>query len=452
MSVLSLEPFSKLQSAIMATAPPSEESTIVDNKLFKAICLHQILNPTHGGNRYYRIAILAILWMSIVVQITQLVGLYYAVNDLQRFAFTTTVVSNSFLSLSKAYVLVTNVDRLRDGLEAARYEFTSCGSRDQRTVRRARAALSTIVRTFTVFSYVTCFFWILNPLSAIGEFLPLTNADGTVSRYRVTIYNYWLPVSVTVYNTTTVWALTYAVEMIVCFFNVNTWLLFDSYVLTMCFTFKAHFCTLSASYATIGHLDTFRSLTLHASSTYTGFLNWKKDDNFIKTGNNNTLNCYDELVNHLQDNQRIIKKYDEFFEVIKPVILFQMIGGSYTVITLTFLTSLTYLMGFSIISIPVSKAFFGFLVLTIQLYLYCYVFNHIETEKSAVNFGLYSSNWTAMDLKFKKTLLLAMNMNSAHRRVMKVIPRSIINLELFAKVMNMSYSIVSVLLNSRAGK
>ncbi|CAH1711324.1 unnamed protein product [Aphis gossypii] len=426
----------------MATASPSEEeSTIVDNRLFKAICLHQILNPTHGSNRYYRIAILACIWMSIVVQITQLVGLYYAVNDLQRFAFTTTVVVNSFLSLAKAYVLMANVDRLRDGLEAARYEFTSCGSRDQRTVRRARAALSTLVRTFTVFSYVTCFFWMLNPLSAIGEFLPLTNADGTVSHYRVTIYNYWLPVSATVYNTTTVWALTYAIEMTVCFFNVNTWLLFDSYVLTMCFTFKAHFRTLSASYATIGHLDTFRSLTPHAS-----------DDNFIKTGNNNTLNCYDELINHLLDNQRIIKKYDEFFEVIKPVILFQIIGGSYTVITLTFLTSLTYLMGFSIISIPVSKAFFGFLVLNFQLYLYCYVFNHIETEKSAVNFGLYSSNWTAMDLKFKKTLLLAMNMNSAHRRVMKVIPRSIINLELFAKMMNITYSIVSVLLNSRAGK
>lgn len=256
----------------MATASSSEDLTIVDNRLFKAICLHQILNPTHGVNRYYRITFLAITWLSFVVQSIQLVGLYFAVNDLQRFAFTTTVMSNCFLSLSKAYVLVTNVDRLRDGLEAARYEFTSCGFRDQRTVRRARAALSTIVRTFTVFSYVTCFIWALNPLSAIGEFLPLTNADGTVSRYRVTIYNIWLPVSVTVYNTTTVWALIYAVEVIVCFFNVISWLLFDSYVLTMCFTFKAHFRTLSASYATIGHLDTFRSLTPHASGTYYRYL------------------------------------------------------------------------------------------------------------------------------------------------------------------------------------
>lgn len=252
----------------MATASSSEELTIVDNRLFKAISLHQILNPTHGGNKYYRIALLAIMWISLVVQSMQLVGLYFAVNDLQRFVFTTTVVSNSFLSMSKAYVLVTNVDRLRDGLEAAQYEFTSCGSRDQRTVRRARAALSTIVRTFTVLSYVTCFMWAINPLSAIGEFLPVTNADGTVSRYRVTIYNVWLPVPVTVYNTTAVWAVLYAVEVIVCFFNVISWLLFDSYVLTMCFTFKAHFSTLSASYATIGHPDALRSQTPHVSGTY----------------------------------------------------------------------------------------------------------------------------------------------------------------------------------------
>ena len=51
-----------------------------------------------------------------------------------------------------------------------------------------------------------------------------------------------------------------------------------------------------------------------------------------------------------------------------------------------------------------------------------------------LNFGLYSSNWTAMDLKFKKTLLLAMNTNSAHRRVLKITPKSILNLEMFSNV------------------
>lgn len=39
-----------------------------------------------------------------------------------------------------------------------------------------------------------------------------------------------------------------------------------------------------------------------------------------------------------------------------------------------------------------------------------------------------------MDLKFKKTLLLAMKMNSSHKRVMKVSPKSSVGLEMFARV------------------
>lgn len=248
------------------TAPASEDLTIVDNRLFKAICLHQILDPTKGGNRYYSLAFMVVMWVSLSVQIIQLVGLYFAVNDLQRFAFTTTVIFNALLCLSKGYVLVTKADRLRACLEVARYEFTSCGARNQLVVRQSRAVLSTVLRTFAVLSWVTCFIWALTPLFAMDEYLQMTNADGTVSHYRVTIYNVWLPVPTTVYNDTTVWSLVYAVEVIACFVNVFSWLLFDSYVVTMCFTFNAQFRTVSASCTTIGHCgDSFRSPSPHAS-------------------------------------------------------------------------------------------------------------------------------------------------------------------------------------------
>ncbi|XP_025200891.1 odorant receptor 33b-like [Melanaphis sacchari] len=192
----------------------------------------------------------------------------------------------------------------------------------------------------------------------------------------------------------------------------------------------------------------FVSGRLHVTSSLIYF----RDAHIIQSDKNYKLHCYNELINHIRDNQKIMKKYDEFFDVMGFGILFQIISGSYTVITLIFLTSLTYLMGFSLLSEPVLKAFFGFLSITFQLFLYCYVFNHLETGKSSVNFGLYSSNWTAMDLKFKKILLMAMSMNSAHRRAMKVSQKSIVNLEMFANIMNMSYSIVSVLLNSRTTK
>jgi len=48
---------------------------------------------------------------------------------------------------------------------------------------------------------------------------------------------------------------------------------------------------------------------------------------------------------------------------------------------------------------------------------------------------MYSSNWTMMDLKFKKLLLLAMRMNDANQIVIKASPKKIINLQLFVNVL-----------------
>jgi len=254
------------------TAPASSEDlTIVDNKLFKAICLRQILDPTNGGNRFCRLVLMAFMFVSLSVQIIQSIGLYFAVNDLQRFAFTTTTLSHAFLCMTKDYVLLTHADKLRDSLEVARYEFTPCGARDQRMLRQSRAVLSTVLRTFTVLSWVTCFIWASAPLFMMDEYLQVTNIDGTVSRYRVTIFNMWLPVSVAVYNATPIWSLIYMVEVIACLFTSFSWLLFDSYVVTMCVTFNAQLRTVSASCATIGHRDgshRFASLSSHATGSY----------------------------------------------------------------------------------------------------------------------------------------------------------------------------------------
>ncbi|CAI6349028.1 unnamed protein product [Macrosiphum euphorbiae] len=76
----------------------------------------------------------------------------------------------------------------------------------------------------------------------------------------------------------------------------------------------------------------------------------------------------------------------------------------------------------------------GLASLTIELYIFCYGFNYIEDGRSTVNFGLYSCDWTDKDLKFKKTVLLAMSMNSANKQVMKLSPNSIVNLAMFSRV------------------
>jgi len=52
-------------------------------------------------------------------------------------------------------------------------------------MRRCRAVLSAVLHTFAVLSRATRFIWALTSPFAMDEYLQLTNADGTVSRYRL---------------------------------------------------------------------------------------------------------------------------------------------------------------------------------------------------------------------------------------------------------------------------
>jgi len=47
---------------------------------------------------------------------------------------------------------------------------------------------------------------------------------------------------------------------------------------------------------------------------------------------------------------------------------------------------------------------------------------------------MYSSNWTEMNLKCKKLILLTMMMNNAHQKKLKFTSQNIVNMEMFSRV------------------
>lgn len=51
-----------------------------------------------------------------------------------------------------------------------------------------------------------------------------------------------------------------------------------------------------------------------------------------------------------------------------------------------------------------------------------------------MKFAMYCSNWTEMNLPFKKLLLYAMRMNSAERLKLKFTDKGIVNFEIFMNV------------------
>eukprot|EP00102_Acyrthosiphon_pisum_P024879 XP_016662089.1 PREDICTED: uncharacterized protein LOC107884465 [Acyrthosiphon pisum] len=88
------------------------------------------------------------------------------------------------------------------------------------------------------------------------------------------------------------------------------------------------------------------------------------------------------------------------------------------------------------------------LYMCLHLYLYCYLFDSMNIKSQSVNTGIYSCDWTKMDIQFKKLLLLTMQMNNANNLVIKASPKKIVNLQLFANIITMSYNVVSVMLET----
>uniref|UniRef100_A0A2S2PF24 Uncharacterized protein n=1 Tax=Schizaphis graminum TaxID=13262 RepID=A0A2S2PF24_SCHGA len=85
----------------------------------------------------------------------------------------------------------------------------------------------------------------------------------------------------------------------------------------------------------------------------------------------------------------------------------------------------------------------------ILLLLLCYLLERINNIKESVHSGMYSFNWTSMNLRSRKMLLLSMQLNNANKLMMKITPRNIISLQLFNSVIFTCYNILSVMLNIR---
>ncbi|XP_029342048.1 uncharacterized protein LOC100572802 [Acyrthosiphon pisum] len=390
--------------------------TAMDVKLFKAIGMYQLLHPVECGlnSDLCRKTAMMVVGLTVGLQLMQVFRLYLARHDIPMFANMAMLVVYGFMCLLKGYTLANHADRICITLEVARYAFTDCGRRDPSLMRRCRARLSTILRTFVGLSFGTLVVWLVMPWFLASEY------DGK-------------PL---------IWAVVYVVESIILTVNVFCWTSFDCYLVTMCFVFEAIFRTMSSGYEKVG-----RGQPIHPH-TNQPFGDHRRSDSEVKANVTLTFpSHYDDLISHIKDNQKIVEKYKTFFEIVTPTVLLQIADGSYTIITMIFLISIAYLNGNSILSPMILKYVCGLVSLTIELYIFCYAFNYIEDGRSTVNFGLYSCDWTDKDLKFKKTVLLAMSMNSANKQVMKLSPNSIVNLAMFSRVMNMSYTIVSTLLS-----
>ncbi|XP_029346749.1 odorant receptor 33b-like [Acyrthosiphon pisum] len=130
------------------------------------------------------------------------------------------------------------------------------------------------------------------------------------------------------------------------------------------------------------------------------------------------------------------RKYDEFLSIFRPTMLLQVFVVSCSIIFLwfIFLTSFIEDDFTQYMALTSMEAIFGIPFCTFQMYMSCFVFNTLNIKKDSITFALYSSNWTEMDMKFKKLILLTMRMNDAHQQKLQYTKTKIINMEIFYHV------------------
>lgn len=55
-------------------------------------------------------------------------------------------------------------------------------------------------------------------------------------------------------------------------------------------------------------------------------------------------------------------------------------------------------------------------------------------QRESVTFGIYSCEWTKMDLNFRKTVLLAMRMNDVNQLAIQFSPTKVVNVQMCSGV------------------
>ncbi|XP_022169091.1 uncharacterized protein LOC111032915, partial [Myzus persicae] len=80
-------------------------------------------------------------------------------------------------------------------------------------------------------------------------------------------------------------------------------------------------------------------------------------------------------------------------------------------------------------------------------FMICSLFGSIQKQKDSMAFALYSSNWTEMDMKCKKLILLTMKLNNTNHKKWKFTRTKIVDLKMFFITVGDCCTVISVLVN-----
>ncbi|XP_026822408.1 uncharacterized protein LOC113560617 [Rhopalosiphum maidis] len=376
-----------------------EDNHVLNIRLAKRIGLYQILDPEtvkcRGQNVYHVVVALVVLYLCAVSMMLNASGVYYWTDNVAIISVDYFWKAQTGLFVFyKMWIAVYRSNDVWNCLSVTRYGFTSFSVRDGHVLYRWRERSVWFTNTLTVMYLTSLAFFLCSSLAFRKDVLPVKNHDGSVGYYRQNILNLYLIVSDETYNTH--YYKFYFVESLSVVLLTILFLVFDVLLVTLCFALCCQMQMICSAFESVGHKSP------SGSNSSVDRMDEKK-----KISIDYDLIYYDELKTIIMDHQAVMKKFEELLTLFQRVMLSQFVISSMSLIIIWF-----------------------FFIL-----------------KDSVIFALYSSNWTEMNMKCKKLILLTMQMNNVYYKKFRFTKNKVVNLDMFLKTLRNCYTVVSVLIN-----
>ncbi|XP_003243840.3 uncharacterized protein LOC100573389 [Acyrthosiphon pisum] len=333
------------------------------------------------------------------------------------------IFSNSYFCLTewKVVILIINRKKFLELLDVTDLIFLKskqCRNNIKILCKHRIRALQ-LTNLYFMFCIFVIIEWIIFPIM-INSFI----AHKTENRRLENVVNRRYPVDVNTYNK--YYILFYVFEIIIGVKTVYLVLMVDILLLSIGWAIIIQYEVLAEAFKNIGYNE-----------------NLQKD-------HDHDVDDYKYFKSILFDQQQLDSKVKLYFPIVKPIVLMHVAINSVLFIMLSnsFLMVFLSTESFTYKIVNLFKIGTGILYICLQLFLYCHLFDNINLKRKSVNLGIYSCNWTKMDLKFKKLLLLTMQINDANYITIKASTKTIVNLPIFANVLMTSYNIVSVMVKT----
>jgi len=232
-----------------------DQNHVFNVTLAKLIGLYQTLDPEttklRGKNVYRVVMAFIALYIGATAVILTVSGVYYWTNNMPLSVDCYWKGIVSFSMCYSMWVIVHNSNDIWNCLSITCYGLTSHSLRDRRILDRWRERSVLITTTLTVVYLMSAVVFIISSLVLSNDTLPVKNQDGSVSNYRINVFNLYVFLSEDTYNAH--YNLFYVVEALCVVSLLLSFFLFDVLLVTLCLAVSCQMQMICTAFESVGH-------------------------------------------------------------------------------------------------------------------------------------------------------------------------------------------------------